>query len=302
MALTTVGTLAKLNWPGINAIWGEAYSSHPAEWSKLFTVETSDRNYEEDQQLYRYGLAVVKPEGEPISVDYEGQGYTRRYVPYVVALSYTMTREAATDNLYLNVATKRTKSLARSMNVTKEYFCAAVLNNGFSNTYAGGDGKALLATDHPSPNGTWSNELSTAADLSQASLEDIVIQMANAVDDRGLPFSLREQGLTVPTALMFDAQRLLQTTGEPETALNNINTLKGLFPKGLMVNHYLSSTEAWFVTTDCPEGLKMFQRWAIEFGEDNDFDTQNQKYAAVERYSVGWTDPHGIYGSPGAGN
>lgn len=300
MTVISTGNIAKLLWPGLNAIWGTNYDEHPNEWKDLVDTYSSDMSYEEDVMLTGFGLAPIKPQGEGTVYDSMGQGPTSRYTHVAYSLGFIITHEALADNLYEKIGTQRTSSLAFSMRQTKENVVANVYNRAFNSSYTGADGVCLLSTAHPSTAGNYSNTLTTAADISQASLEDLSIQIMNAVNDRGLKIAITPRTLIVPPALYFEAMRLTQSTGEPGTANNDINTIKGLFPGGVKVNHYLTDTDAFFIRTDAPNGLKLFQREAANFAQDGDFDTDNLKYKSYERYSTGWTDPRSLYGSPGA--
>ena len=301
MTITT-GAIAKLLWPGIKAVWGTEYVEHPQEWSDLFDAEDSQMHYEEDVLMPGFGLAPVKAEGASIQYDSTSQGFTSRYTHVAYGLGFIVTREAIDDNQYEKKALGSTRDLAFSFRQTKENVAANVYNRAFNPAFVGGDGKELLATDHPNQVGTWSNELGTPADLSEAAIEDLCIQIMNATNDRGLKVSLMPKSLIVPTSLVFEAQRILKSTGQSGTANNDLNALKsmGVFPQGAKANHYLADTDAWFVRTNAPRGMKMFQRVAAELAQDNDFDTSNLKYKGYERYSFGWTDPRGLYGSAGA--
>lgn len=296
------GSIAKLLWPGLNAVWGKEYVEHPVEYRDLFDTESSDKAYEEEVLVPGFGLAPVKAEGASVQYDSTAQGYTSRYTHTAYGLGFIVTREAINDNQYEKRALGSTKDLAFSFRQTKENVAANVYNRAFNSSYTGGDGKELLATDHPIQGGTFSNELAVAADLSEASLEDICIQIMNAVNDRGLKISLMPRSLIVPTALVFDATRILKSQLQNDTANNAVNALKsmGMLPEGVKANHYLTDTNAWFVRTNAPRGMKLFERIAAEFAQDNDFDTSNLKYKGYERYSMGWTDPRGLYGSAGA--
>jgi hypothetical protein len=301
MAITSSSTFAKALWPGVNAWYGKAYSEFPTEWNKIFPTYKSSKAYEEDVGLSGFGLAVVKPEGTGISYDSEKQGFTTRYTHVTYGLGFIVTREAFDDDQYDVVGSRKAKGLAFSMRQTKEVIAANVLNRAFTSTYAGGDGKELCATDHPNvAGGTWRNELATAADLSEAALEQAMIDIADFKNDRGLKIAVRPTKLIIPTALMFEATRILKADGRVGTDLNDPNALKtmGLVPE-VVVNHYLTDSDAWFLLTDAPEGLKHFERRADAFDMDNDFDTENAKFKATARYSFGWTDPRGIFGSPG---
>lgn len=302
MSVISTGNNPKALWPGINAWWGRFYNEHPLECTELFAQETSNKAYEEDVKITGFGLAPVKPQGSAVSYDSETQGAVQRYTHVAYGLGYIVTREERKDNLYAKVANTRTKALAFSMRQTKENVAANVYNRAFTSAYAFSDGKELIATDHPTLSGNQSNELATPADLSEASLEDLCIQVADAKNDRGLKISLMPRKLIVATANMFEATRILKSAQQSGTANNDINALKAMnmFPDGAMASHYFTDADAYFVLTNAPEGMKMFTREAIEFTDDGDFDTDNRKYKAYERYSVGCTDWRGIYGSAGA--
>jgi len=302
MTVISTGNIAKLLWPGLNAIWGTNYDEHPVEYTDLVDVFSSDMSYEEDQMLTGFGLAPIKPQGEAVRYDSMGQGPTARYTHVAYALGFVITHEALLDNLYEKIGTARTSSLAFSMRQTKENVVANVYNRAFNTAYVGADGKPLLATDHPSTSGTYSNKLAVDADLSEASLEDLAIQIMNATNDRGLKIALMGRSLIVPPALAFEATRILKSTLQSDTANNAINAMRslGLFPDGVKVNHYLTDPDAYFIRTNVQNGLKLFQRERATFSQDGDFDTENLKYKAYERYSTGWTDPRGLYGSAGA--
>lgn len=296
------GSIAKLLWPGVNAVWGKEYAEHPMEYRDLFDSESSDKNYEEDVLMPGFGLAPQKTQGASIIYDSTSQGYVSRYTHVSYGLGFIVTREAIDDNQYEKRALGSTRDLAFSFRQTKENVGANVYNRAFNSSYLGGDGKELLATDHPIQGGTFSNELATPADLSEAALEDICVQIMNAVNDRGLRISLMPKSLIVAPANVFEATRILKSQLQNDTANNAINALRsmGMFPEGAKVNHYLTDTDAWFVRTNAPNGLKVFQRISPEFAQDNDFDTSNLKYKGYERYSFGWTDPRGLYGSAGS--
>jgi phage major head subunit gpT-like protein len=292
------GNHPKALWPGIHAWFGTSYKEYPEEYKEIFNVEKSTKNYEEDVALTGFGLAPQKGEGVAISYDSETQGFTKRYTHVVYGLGYIVTEEELEDSQYEIVSKRRSKRLAFSMRQTKEIVAANVLNRATTAGYVGGDGVVLLSASHTSTNGTWSNTLGTAADLSEASLEDMVIQMSQATNDRGLLIALRGTKLIIPPALMFDAKRLLKSDGQSGTPNNDINALKGMFD--YTVNHYLTDPDAWFLKTDVPNGLTMFERRALAFSQDNDFDTSNARAKATMRFSVGWTDPRGVFGSVGA--
>jgi hypothetical protein len=302
MSAINTGNIAKLLMPGLNAIWGSDYKDHPMEFRDLFDTESSEKAYEEDQLVYGLGLAPVKPQGSATVYDTMAQGITSRYTHVAYSLGFVVTREAIQDNLYEKAAIRGTKKLARSFKQTKENVAANIYNRATNGSYTYGDGVALLSTAHPTLSGNQSNMLATAADMSEAALEDLVVQTMNAVDERGLRIQLMPKSLIVPTALVFEAERILKSVGQNDTANNAINALRsrGVFPEGAKVNHYLTDADAWFIRTDAPDGLKHFEREAAEFDQDNDFDTANLKFKGYERYSFGVTDFRGLYGSQGA--
>jgi hypothetical protein len=282
----------------MHAFFGASYKEHPEEFREIFNVEKSSKNYEEDTALTGFGLAPTKTEGGAISYDSETQGFTKRYTHIVYGLGYVVTEEELEDNQYEIVSRRRIKRLAFSMRQTKEIVAANVYNRATTSGYTGGDGVVMLSTAHTSTNGNWSNTLSTAADLSEASLEDLCIQIGQATNDRGLNMAIRPTKLIIPINLMFDAKRILKSDYQSGTANNDINAIKGMFD--FTVNHYLTDTDAWFLKTDAPNGMTMFDRRALSFSQDNDFDTSNAKAKATMRFSVGWSDPRGVYGSVGA--
>lgn len=292
----------KALWPGVKAWFGRMYDEHVEEYSKIFDRDSSTRAYEERVELTGFGLAPIKNQGGSISYDSETQGITSRLTNVTYALGYVVTMEELQDNLYEMVSKRRSKALAFSMRQTKETVAANILNRGFNSDYTGGDGKELLATDHPTLDGTQSNELTVAADLSEAALEDLLVQIMQAKNSRGLRIALKGDKLIVPPALFYEANRILKSALQNDTANNAINALKATnaLPGGIVLNHYLTDTDAWFIKTNCPEGLIYQERMAMEFEQDNDFDTKNAKAAAVERYAFGWVDWRSIYGTPGA--
>ena len=302
MAVLTTGTAPKLLWPGLQSIFGLTYNDIPMQCTQVFEGGTSDKAYEEDQELTGFGLAPVKNEAGSVSYDTHTQGFTKRYTNVTYGLGFIETREAVEDNQYKGRATSRTKALARSMRVTKETVCANVLNRGFDSSYPGGDGLEFFSTAHVTVDGTQQNELTVAADLSEASLEDMIILIMNATDSRGLRINLMAQKLVVPSDLSFEAERIVMSTLQNDTANNAVNAVRsmGLLPQGVMTYRYLTDTDAWFVKTDCPDGMKLLTRRAVEFAKDGDFDTDNFKHKATERYAVGWTDWRSCYASPGA--
>ena len=300
--IITTGSHPKALWPGMHKFFGRTYNEHPMEWSQIFEAESSEKNYEEDTEVTGFGLAPVKAQAASVSYDSETQGPTKRYTHVTYGLGYIVTREELEDNLYEVVSKRRIKALAYSVRQTEETVAANILNRAFNSSYTGADGKEMIATDHPTVNGTQSNELTTAADLSEASLEDLMIQIAESVNSRGLKIALMPKKLIVPPGLMFEAERLLASSLQSGTANNDVNAIKsmGMIKGGACVNHYLTDTDAWFLQTDAPSGLMRFNRRATEFKQDNDFDTENAKAKTTLRFSVGWTDWRGIFGSPGA--
>ena len=299
----TSSSFAKLLWPGLNSIYGKSYNDYPVEWDKLFEKNSSDRAYEEDLGLSSFGLAAVKNEGAPIQYDTERQGFTSRYNHVVYALGFIITREIYEDDQYGKVGAQKAKALARSMRQTKEIVGANIYNRAFAGSgYLGGDGKTLLASDHPNvAGGTFSNVIGTAADLSEAALEQAVIDIAGFRDDRGLLIAAKPEKLVIPYQQTFEAKRILGSDGRVGTDLNDPNVLKdmGMF-SNVVINHYLTDADAWFILTNVKDGLKYFERRADAFEMDNDFDTENAKFKATARYSFGWSDPRAVYGSAGA--
>lgn len=298
----TTGSFAKALWPGINAWYGKAYDEYPVEWDKLFDKNTSRRNFEEDVGVSSFGLAIAKGEGTPVSYDTERQGFITRYTHVVYALGFIITREIMEDDLYDIVGQRRAQGLAFSMRQTKEVVGHNVYNRAYTAGYTGGDGVVLLANNHPNvAGGTQSNILSTASDLSEAALEQAVIQIQGFTNDRGLQISIKPRKLVIPYQQEFEAARILKTVGRVGTDLNDLNAIKemGIFPDGMFVSHYLTDPDAWFIRTNAPHGMKYFERRGDEFTTDNDFDTENAKFKATARYSFGWTDWRGLFGSPG---
>ncbi|MDE2097566.1 MAG: hypothetical protein KGL39_09995 [Patescibacteria group bacterium] len=300
--IITTGSHPKALWPGVKAWWGRSYNDHQEEWPALFDRATSDKNYEEDVQLTGYGLAPRKTEGQGVAYDSEVQGFTTRYTHIAYALGYIVTQEDIDDNLYLEVSKPRAAGLARSFRQTKENVAANIYNRAFNGTYLGGDGVALCSTAHPNTSGgTFANRPAVDADLSEASLEDMIILLMGATDDRGLLINLMPKSLHIARQEWFNANRILKSVYTPGSANNDINVLKATnaLPGGIVMNHYLTSPHAWFVRTDCPNGMKYYERKSIMFDQDNDFDTMNAKAKGYERYSFGWTDPRAVYGSNG---
>ena len=295
--------LAKELEPGLNALFGLEYDKYDKEHLDIFDVESSDRAFEEEVMLAGFGNAETKPEGSGVNYDTAQEAWTARYNHETIALAFAITEEAVEDNLYDKLAGRYTKALARSMNNAKQIKGANVLNNGFSSSYTGGDGKELLATDHPTvTGGDFKNELTTAADLNETSLEQALVDLADMIDERGLKVAVKATKMLIPSELVFVAERLLQSQLRTGTADNDINAVRssGMVPGGYVVNHYLTDSTAWFLKTDAPNGLKVFERSPLKTSMEGDFDTGNMRYKARERYSFGWSDPRGIFGSPGA--
>jgi len=288
--------------PGLNALFGMEYGRYGEEHKEIFETESSDRSFEEEVKLSGFSAAPVKAEGDAISYDAAQEAFTSRYNHETIALGFSITEEAVEDNLYDSLSSRYTKALARAMAYTKQIKAASVLNNAFTSA-TGGDGKALCATDHPLVSGgTNSNEPAVAADLNETSLEAAVIQIGGWTDERGLLIAAKPKKLIIPRDLMFVATRLLKTEGRVGTADNDVNAIatNGAIPGGYAVNNFLTDSDAWFLTTDIPNGLKHFVRTSLTTKMEGDFDTGNVRYKARERYSFGWSDPLGIFGSPGA--
>jgi len=300
--IITSSSFAKLLWPGLNAIWGKEYNDYPVEWDKLFEKNTSDRAYEEDLGLSSFGLANVKTEGAPITYDTERQGFTSRYNHVVYALGFIVTREMYEDDQYGKIGGQKAKALARSMRQTKETNGANIYNRAFDSNYVGGDGVSMVNANHPNvAGGTFSNQIAVASDLSEAALEQAVIDIAGFRDDRGLLIAAKPEKLVIPYQQQFEAKRILGADGRVGTDLNDPNVLKdlGIF-SNVVINHYLTDADAWFILTSVKDGVKYFDRRGDQFEMDNDFDTENAKFKATARYSFGWSDPRGVYGSQGA--
>ena len=295
-------SFAKALWPGINKWYGREYDEWPVEFTDLFDMESSSRAYEEDVGTTGFGLAQIKPEGHGLSYDEESQAFVTRYAHVVYALGFVVTREIYEDDQYDVVGKRRAEALAFSMRQTKEIVAANVYNRAFNASYIGGDGVSMINSAHPNySGGTYSNELGTPSDLSEAALEQACIDIMKYTNDRGLRISVMPQTLHIPVDTMFIAKRILDSDGRVATADNDLNALKAMGKfRSVQVNHYFTDTNAWFIRTNVKNGLKCFQRREMAFGIDNDFDTENAKYKASERYSFGWTDPRSIYGSAGA--
>ena len=289
--------------PGLNALFGMEYKRYGEQHKEIYETESSDRSFEEETKLSGFGTAPVKAEGSAIAYDNAQEAWSTRYNHETIALGFSITEEAVEDNLYDSLSARYTKSLARAMSYTKQVKAASVLNNGFDGNFAGGDGVALFSTAHPTVGGgTNSNTAAVQVDLNETSLEAAVIQISAWTDERGLLIAAKPKKLVIPPALMFVADRLLKTDARVGTADNDINALKnmGSIPGGATVNHFLTDTNAWFLTTDVPNGLKHFVRTPMSTSMDGDFDTGNVRYKARERYSFGWSDPLGMWGSSGS--
>lgn len=301
MSVITSGNHPKLLWPGVAKVWGASYNKHPMEWSQIFEEKNSDKSYEEDVEATGFGLAPQKTEGAAISYTSHTQGATTRYTNVTYGLGFIVTQEEIEDNQYKDKAFSRAEMLAFSMRTTKEIVHANILNRAFTAAYAGGDGQELISADHPNATGgTQSNYLATPADFSEAALEDVMIMINTAKNSVGLQIAIKPKKLIIPPQLVFEAERVLNSNLRSGTADNDKNAVKGMLSGGYVCNHYLTDADAWFVQTDAPRGLMHFKRRAIEFAKDGDFDTSNAKHKATERYSAGWTDWRGVYGSEGA--
>ena len=297
------GTHPKLLWPGIHATWGQMYAEHAIEYTNLYSIEDSGKAYEQDVQITGFGLAPVKGQGAPIQYDSEVQGIVTTYTHIAYALGYIVTYEELRDNLYEEVSMRRAKANAFSINQTVENAAAFLYNNAFATTYfTTGDSAALCSASHVNATGgTYSNVLSPAADLSEAAIEDLSIQIMGTQNDRGLLINIMPESLHIPRQEWYNANRILKSVLQSNTANNNINVLKATnaFPKGIQMNHYFTAPHAWFVRTNCPNGMTMFWRDRPQFDQDNDFDTKNAKAATYMRFSLGCTDPRGIFASNG---
>ena len=302
MAISRAQLVKELE-PGLNALFGLEYKRYENEASQIFDNESSDRAFEEEVMLSGFGTADVKPEGSGVQYDDAQETYTARYTHETVALAFALTEEAVEDNLYDRISSRYTKALARSMATSKQVKGAAVLNNAFATSgYDGGDGESLCGNAHPTLNGNQTNIPTTAADLSETSLEQALIDIASFQDERGLKIAAQGMKMIIPKELQFTAERIMKSQGRTGTADNDINALKsmGMVPQGFVVNHYLADTDAWFIKTDVPNGMKHFVRAPLKTAMEGDFDTGNVRYKARERYSFGWSDWRGIYGNTGA--
>ena len=289
--------------PGLNALFGLEYDRYDREHEQIFSMESSDRAFEEEVMLSGFGSAPTKSEGTAVSYDDAQEAYTARYTMETIALAFSITEEAVEDNLYDRLASRYTKALARSMSQTKQVKAAAVLNNAFDSAYTGGDGIELCSIVHPLVSGnTFRNELAVASDLNETSLEQALIDISSFVDERGLKVAVSGTKLVVPKELQFTADRLLESTLRVGTADNDINAVRnmGMLPQGYDVNHFLNDVDAWFIMTDAPNGFVHFERMAMSTKMEGDFDTGNVRFKARERYSFGYSDPRCVFGSPGA--
>jgi hypothetical protein len=295
------GNFSKLLWPGLNEIWGKAYKDFKEEYSQVFEIKKSSKAAEEDLSMASFGLLSRRGEGAPIAYDQEQQGFLKRYIHAEYAGGFKITRNMMDDDLYGAVGERKAKGLARSEKQTRETVAWNVFNRAFTSTYTGADAKELVATDHPNINGgTYSNELTTAADISEASLEQACIDIGKYTDDRGLKIAVKPVKIIVPVDLDFEVNKIMKTEYEVGTTNNTVNIVRSRFPGGVMVAHYLTDTDAWFIKTDVDNGLKFWERRAPSFETENDWDTDNAKFKVSTRYSVGWSDPKQIYGSAGA--
>ena len=302
MAISRAQLVKELE-PGLNALFGLEYNRYENEHAEIFTAEASDRAFEEEVMLSGFGSAPVKPEGQAVQFDDANESFTARYTHETVAMAFAITEEAIEDNLYDRLAARYTRALARSMSNTKQVKAANVLNNAFSTSFNGGDGKPLCDLEHPLlSGGTFRNELATAADLSETSLEQALIDISAFVDERGLKISTQGVKLIIPKELQFTAERILRSPQRVGTADNDINAMAnmGMIPQGYRINHFLTDTDAFFIMTDAPNGMKQFVRSPIKTAIEGDFDTGNVRFKARERYSFGFSDPRGVFGSPGA--
>lgn len=300
MGVMNRNQFAKELQEGLNTVFGLDYKRYPEEWKGLFDTETSRKAFEEDQLVTGFGTAAVKPEGAPMVTDSAQEGWTARYTMQTVALAFAITQEAIEDNLYMSMGKKYSRALARAMQETKEIKAADVYNRAYDSNYAGGDGKSLLAADHPLVGGgSYSNKLAVDADFSEAALEEILIQMRKNVDDRGIPLALKSKSIIIPPDLEYIAHRVLRTNLRPGTADNDANAIKdkSIFSADPKIITRLSDPDAWFIRTDVADGMKHFNRKSLSTNTDNEFTTGNYRYSARERYTFGFTDPRAVFGS-----
>lgn len=302
MSVINRGSIGKALWPGLNKVFTEKYNQHPLELADLFDTYTSDKAFEEDLGMSGFGQASVVEEGAGVTYDSMQQGFLTRYTNIKYGTGFIVTSEAIDDNQYTEIALKRAAELAPSVKDTQETVAANVYNRAFNSSYTGGDGKELCATDHPNvAGGTYANELATAADLSEASLEQAVIDIMKFTNDRGLKIAVMPTALIIPVDLWAEAERILKSPLQSGNSNNDINALKmaGYIPK-IVLNHYFTDTDAWFLRTNVPDGLRRFVRKPVTFSEDNDFDSDNLKFKVIYRESYGWSRPKSLFGSPGA--
>jgi hypothetical protein len=300
MSVISTAAHPKFLWPGLNAVWGSNYTDYATEWTDLFEVGSSEMAYEEDVEEPGFGLVPIKPQGKAITYMSTSQQTVTRYTHVAYGSGFIITHEEWMDNLYEKRGLSRTKRLARSFRLTKETVLANIYNRAHTSGYTGGDGVVLCSTAHPTLTGNQSNRLSTAADLSEASLEDLAIQIMGAVDSAGLIIKLTPKSLHIPKELVFEAERILKSVQQNDTANNAVNALRstGMIPS-VKANHFFTDPDAFFIRTDAPDGMKMFQREDAAFAQDGDFETGNQKYKGYERYSGGWSDFRGLYSNGG---
>lgn len=300
MAINT-GSFGKALWPGVNTWYGKAYDEFDVEWNKIFTTRSSRKNFEEDISISSFGLAQQKAEGTPVSYDSEQQGFIDRYTHVVYSLGFIITKEMVDDDLYDVAGERKAKGLAFSMRQTKEVIGANILNRAFNSSFTYGDGVSLVNAAHPNiAGGTWSNQIAVAADISEAALEQAVIDIGKYTNDRGLRIAVKPQKLVVPVDLDFEANKIMDTQYEVGTNNNTVNLVRSRFPKGVVIDHYLTDTDAWFILTNVPNGMTYFERNPDSFAQDDDFDSDNAKFKARSRYSFGCSDKRAIYGSQGA--
>ena len=302
MAVIFTGNHPKALWPGVKAWFGVGYGEHPEEYRDLFDIESSGQAWEEDVQMSGFGLMPVKAQGMSTTYTGHSQGYVSRYTHVAYSMGFIVTYEELKDNLYAKVAGSRAKALGFSKRQTKENIAANVYNRYATAGYTGGDGIVLLSASHTSSAGDWSNILAPAADISEVALEDLCIQIMGATDDKGLKIALQPQSMHVPRQLWFEANRILKSTLTNDSANNALNVLRSTnaLPGGIKVNHYFTDADAYFIRTNCPDGMKCYQRDSYDLMKDNDFDTDNAKAKTYDRYSFGWSDPRALYGSAGA--
>ena len=302
MATITRGSYPKGSWPGVKRWWGVEYKRHDPVWPKMFESLDSDKMYEEDVEDVGFGMLSVKTEAGGIAYDTAQQGSVSRYLHITYGLGFQVSMEELQDNQYEKLSFKRTTRLARSVAETEETIHANIFNRAFNSTYTGGDGVEMISTAHPTASGNQSNELTTAADLSEASIEDLCIQIMDTQDSRGMKFANNPQMLMVPPESMFEANRIVKSVLQNDTANNAVNVIKvlNMFPGGILVNRYFTDADAWFIKTDCTDGLTHYNRMAWDFDQDNDFDTKNFKACVIGRFSAGWTNWRNVFGSEGA--